>query len=377
VKIRILTFHAVPNHGAVLQAFALQEFLRAQGHEVSFIDYRPPYLTHGGGFWWPRSAWHLKANVVIAYQKAMAVKNLAPNVRGQWKMFEGFIRDHLRLEGPRVVSMQTLRQKPPAGDLYICGSDQIWNPSKQFGVDPACYLDFGPPQVRRVSYAPSFGRPSVPTRHEPEIARLLHRLDALSVREESGKSLIASLAGRDAVVVPDPTFLWEWPQLSQETLASTGRGIFCYVLRSGEGIPAMQRHLQSRLGGSPIQPFNPHQRWPVVGESIRMDPLAWVHQLAHSRFVLTNSFHGTVFAILARRPFATVSLGAGKEGLNERVRHLLEELGLKDRRVMAGDCAELDRILDRPIDWDGVTPKLLRMRQVGETFLKQAIAGIP
>jgi hypothetical protein len=374
VRIGILTFHAVPNYGAVLQAYALQRYLEGCGHEAEFIDYRPAYLTTGGRFHWPKSLWHLKANVVIAYQKVMALKGrLDADMRKQHDRFDQFTNNYLNLSRSRYNTLNDLRENPPDYDVYICGSDQIWNPSEQYGLDPACFLNFGPKMVKKISYAASFGRTVIPERHHREVALYSEALDSISVREASGSSMLKRLLDRESHLVPDPTFLIDWSSIETKRL-SQGK-LFSYVLRSGDGLYDFQRELGEELDLDVIQPLNPHQRWKSYGEIIPMSPMEWLGAIQRSSAVVTNSFHGTVFAILFNRPFLSVKLGGAKSDLNERMYHLLTSLDLISRQISLGDRKSASTRMNQPIDWKHVNKRVATMKARGVDFLSVAMGG--
>ena len=377
MKIGILTFHAVPNYGAVLQGYALQQYLKACGHDVEFIDYRPAYLTTGGYFHWPRSVWHIKANVVIAYQKVMALKGfLNADMRSQCKRFDLFTEEYLNLSPRRYKDIDALRRNPPEEDVYICGSDQIWNPSKQHGLDAACFLNFGPNTVKKITYAASFGCSEIPERHHHEVADFSKALEAVSVRESSGCSMFESFSGREAQLVPDPTFLIDWAPIleAHDTQLQSQGKLFSYVLRSGNGLYDFQRELGSGLNLEVVQPLNPHQRWKSYGEIIPMSPVEWLRSIQQSSAVITNSFHGTVFAILFNRPFLSVQLGGSKAGLNARMCHLLSSLGLESRRISLEDRESAVARMKAPIDWTEVNSRIAAMEAQGVDFLDSALA---
>jgi len=379
MKIGILTFHAVPNYGAVFQAYGLQRYLRDLGHEVFFIDYRPAYLTTGGRFHMPLSSWHAKANVVIAYQKWMHLKaSFNPAMRQQDSYFANFVSMHFSLSPECYRSPTSLRAAPPDCDVYIAGSDQIWNPSAQQGVDPACFLDFGPSSVKRVAYAASFGRPSIPNRHHPEIAKLASAFDFISIRENSGCEILKSISGLNSTQVPDPTFLIDWNQLieadSNINRDKCNNTLFSYVLRSGDGLYDLQKNLADSLSLDVIQPLNPHQRWKSFGEVKAMTPVEWLSSIQNSTAVLTNSFHGTVFAILFNRPFLTVKLDGAKSGLNARMDNLLANLGLLHRQIGLEEADLATPRMLEPIDWDTINQRVENMRNQGAEFLAHALA---
>lgn len=375
MKIGILTFHAVPNYGAVLQAYALQKYLEQLGHDVRFIDYRPPYLTTGGHYHWPRSQWHIKANIVITYQKLMTAKGwFSPAMRDQHRRFAKFTDDYLKLWPVRYRTIEELRANPPDLNVYICGSDQIWNPSQQYGLDPACFFDFGPDAIRRISYAASFGASTIPERHHRELAQYSAKLDAVSIREESGRKIFENLTGRSSELVADPTFLVNWGDSNIPSDLDCAKGkLFSYVLRSGDGLYQLQKTLGESLRLGVIQPLNPHQRWKCFGEVMPMSPLDWLAAIRSSAAVITNSFHGTVFAILFNKPFLSVKLSSGKEGLNARASHLLKTVGLSHRQVARGENANAVELMREPIDWAGVNQKIEQMKAQGNSFLQGAL----
>ena len=379
MNIGILTFHAVPNYGAVLQALALQRYLDECGHHVEFIDYRPAYLTTGGWFHWPKSSWHLKANVVIAYQKVMATKGLfQADMRRQNERFDQFTEDYLKLSDRCYKTIGELRANPPIYDVYICGSDQIWNPSKQHGLDPACFLNFGLNVVKKVSYAASFGCSEIPERLHHEVALYSVALDSISVREASGCAMLKQFSGFDSKLVPDPTFLIDWSSFleTQDTLPLSEGKLFSYVLRSGEGLYDFQRKLSDGLGLDVVQPLNPHQRWKSYGEIIPMSPVEWLGSIQQSSAVVTNSFHGTVFAILFNRPFLSVKLGGSKAGLNARMQHLLISLGLESRQISLAEGDSATARMNQPIDWNRVNGRIAEMKATGVDFLSAAMSSV-
>ena len=378
MKIGILTFHAVPNYGAVLQAYALQMYLEQCGHQAEFIDYRPSYITTGGWFHLPKSAWHVKANVVITYQKLMALKGIFNvDMREQNKRFDQFTDVYLKLSPMRYKTLGGLQNNPPIYDSYICGSDQIWNPSKQHGLDPACFLNFGSKLIKKISYAASFGCTEIPQRHHAEAAAFLEALDVVSVREASGCSMLKRFADRESVLVPDPTFLVDWHSVLKSINAqpcSDGK-LFSYVLRSGEGLHDFQRELSEGLGVEVVQPLNPHQRWKSYGEVIPMGPMEWLRSIQQSSAVVTNSFHGTVFAILFNRPFLSVKLGGSKAGLNERMDYLLASLGLERRQISLDKSKRALTLMEEPIDWAKVNSRIAAMKEQGVAFLSNALSS--
>lgn len=375
MNIRIITFHGVSNFGAVLQAYSLQRYLQSIGHCVSFIDYLPDYTTSGGSFWFPRSRWHLKANLVIAYQKFILLRSLGPATRLQNRLFQQFRNSHLTIEGSTYKNSSQLKSNPPIGDVFICGSDQIWNPTEQAGLDPAFFLDFVPDRFKKIAYAASFGRQSISADFGVQIRQFTQRFHAVSVREESGLSILKNFGVCNATLVPDPTFLLDADgfDFDQPQTHSNNSVIFSYVLRAGAGFYSLQKALAKHLSLEVVQPINPFERWPVYGKRLPMGPVQWLSSIRCASAVLTNSFHGTVFSILFNRPFLTIQLDGKKAPLNARVVHLLQLLNLTDRLVAVNNIDQASRLISTSINWDEVNRKVLSLKMSGRSFLLNSI----
>lgn len=157
MKIATITCHNVYNYGASLQAYALQRYLSQEGHDVEIIDYKPYYLNS-------RYNWrHIPAESRLYpykdYVGTQCIYFLLKNRKiyktiGRKRKFDDFRQKFLTLTDNTYTSAEELRATPPQADLYIAGSDQIWNTACENGKDAAFYLDFGSDDTRRISYAP-------------------------------------------------------------------------------------------------------------------------------------------------------------------------------------------------------------------------------
>ena len=160
MKIATITCHNVYNYGASLQAYALQRYLSQEGHDVEIIDYKPYYLNS-------RYNWrHIPAESRLYpykdYVGTQCIYFLLKNRKiyktiGRKRKFDDFRQKFLTLTDNTYTSAEELRATPPQADLYIAGSDQIWNTACENGKDAAFYLDFGSDDTRRISYAASIG----------------------------------------------------------------------------------------------------------------------------------------------------------------------------------------------------------------------------
>ena len=380
LRIGILTYHFSDNFGALMQAYGLKTWLGGLGHHVEFINYHPSHVEDGGDFCRLLDLGQAKANAKIAYLKLSALQRRMFGNRAQAAAFEAFRQDELNVAGPRLETRDKveayLAKLLPPYDLIVVGSDQIWAASTQRGLDPVYYADFAvPAQTRRVSYAPSFGRATVDAVHHDATRKLLAGLDGISVRERSGVQIVKALTGQDVACVPDPTLLLGDFSSAIQTAEATPSGhVFCYALRSGAGIRDIAQLVAGKLKTELLSPYNVHRRWLEIGRTVYPSPKGWVAMLDRAAFVVTNSFHGTVFSILQRRPFLVVGLPGTRTSLNERALNLLDEVGLRHRFIANGDMATAQARLAEPIDWEAVVPRLAVLQKSGRDYLSSELA---
>lgn len=357
MKIGIVTFHAAINYGAALQVFALTRFLKQQGHDPEIINYCPTRDLQG------------------KFRQRFAVFGLFPsdylNAYKGWA-FRRFQKSHLPVHGEMITQGEKLNDLPTY-DAYICGSDQIWNEKLTGGqLDPAYFLTFAPRNVPRIAYAGSTG--SGGFSNEVDAARWLKDLSALSVREAALQPAVERLSGKPAVHVVDPTLL---PVDYSRFQGAPRRGyILLYALQASGHIYDNARKLQ-KLTGLPIINLGTHVNpWKHPGRQVCGSPARYLELFANASLVVTNSFHGTVFSTIFRRPFFSCSLVGHMKPRNTRITGILEPLGLAERFVPEGatvSTEELERA--RTVDWAAVGKKRDAFQASSVSFLEDALNG--
>ncbi|WP_081760081.1 polysaccharide pyruvyl transferase family protein [Pseudoxanthomonas suwonensis] len=376
MKVGILTFHFSDNFGALLQAYALRKWFMDRGHTAEFINYHPVHVEDGGSLRMSLSPSAMRANAKTVYLRTAALLHRHFGNRGQADSFHRFRQGALGISGPALRELSALRDASVEYDLIVAGSDQIWSPSIQYGFDPAYFLNFAcNDQCRTISYAASFGRDRLSGQELQALGPFLQRLSSISVRELTGVEIVREASGREATCVPDPTLLHErYEQLLLDTHEVRRGHVFCYALRTAEVIRDVAEGASRAIGAPILSPYNVHRRWREIGQTVHPGPAEWVALLAQSGFVVTNSFHGTVFSILFRKPFLVAELPGARTAMNARSRNLLLQLGLMDRFVRKEDLPHLDALLARPIDWDEVAAKQKSLREIGSSFLSRELA---
>lgn len=372
-RVGLLTLPLQGNYGAMLQAVALRDAIAALGHAPVFLDrrhFRP-----------------LPKRALLALIERLPGQDL----RG-WRSRHLRSRAHLPFLAARLPGRSPALQDPgalaraAAGlDALVVGSDQVWRRDYIWDAHALNYfLDFAAPGQRRLAYGASFGhdRWEGSVREAAAIGALLARFAAVSVREESGQALCRRLFGRAAELVLDPVLLHgpehydamaglapgRWEDAGEgRGGAGPGHGLLAYLLDPGPGPEALVAGLATARGAG-VTRITPAERGPILSVP------AFLRAFRGSAFVVTDSFHGVVLAILYRRPF--VALCNRARGA-ERFTSLLGQLGLEARLLRdsgAADPAQLAALAHAPVDYPAVTARLGRLRAGSWAFLRRALA---
>lgn len=348
MKIALLTIWHAMNYGAELQAYATVKALKQLGHQVEMIDIRlsdchKPNLNGRIG------------NIISSFGPAHT-------------KFEGFWKKYIPVT-KRYCSIEQLQNDPPHSDVYMVGSDQVWNPDLTGGFAKMFFLDFGGENVKRISYASSFGTQEWKAKHLTEdVSKLIERFDYIGCREQSGVDILRDTFKVPAALNIDPTLLFDqYPELTG-TLTPK-RTLVCYPLSKDPDLINYAQETASRLG---LQMVNNKQTSTVLGR-ITWDTVSiedWIRNIAESQFVITRSFHGLVFSILYRKPFAII---ANANNRSTRLLNLLQQLGLTERYFESFHACNEAQPWKINIDYDAAYDKLVSLRKDSFDYLNNAL----
>lgn len=362
MKIKTITCHDVYNLGASLQAYALAAYLKAQGHDVQIIDYKPIYLRHYRLTDVPNPRFD-RPVVRQVYQIAKFPRRLWHRLTScRKKVFDAFTARYLPVTEKVFSSNKELKAAPPEADVYIAGSDQIWNPVFQNGKDPAFFLDFVPEGKKRLSYAASFAVEELSEEDQNRMQPLLQRLDAVSVRERSAVTILEKMGVRSCQVM-DPVFLldrFHWEQLAVRP-AEEGY-ILVYDFDRSPVMSAIAKELAAKTGRKLVSLFpmeGADEVWQDVG------PLEFLGAIQNAGMVLSNSFHATAFSLIFQKEFYVLNR---EEKINTRMRDLLGVVELENRLI--GSTRELTA---HQISWDDVNAHLCSLIEDSRHFLQTNI----
>lgn len=292
-QIGILTFHTADNYGAVLQAYALQQFIRNNiSPNVYVIDYREKDETKGlsifkGSTHNPIKNLVLNILYLLQRKKLHAIHN----------KFEDFRNNYLHLTERRYESETSLGECNDM-DYFITGSDQVFNARlKDYRV---WYLGTISENGKKVAYAPSFGFSTFTDEITNKILPLLKDFNALSCREESGAKYLSDILCQPIPVLLDPVFLLnreEWKQMAVSPKVK-GKYLLVYCLSKGKAgkINQLAHQIAKKenlsvvtIGSSGIF---------THGSNAIIGPREFVGCFSNAAFVLTDSFHGTSFSLI-------------------------------------------------------------------------------
>lgn len=344
------------NYGAVLQTYGLNTALRNMGVDARVLDYNPAY------YW--------KSTQPLPIRLIRNIVRTPDLVKGR-KVFGHFLEQYIPMSPKTYKTLEDIKADVPIADVYICGSDQIWNcKNKENGKDDAFFLSFAPREAKKVAYAASLAMPEIPEDQRARYKRLISAFDAVSVREPSSVPMLGELGIQNVKSVVDPVFLLdqtEWNVIADDSdFIPDEDYVLVYGYNRQKNVYEYARKLAKKLGakvytiGTAIEDYTLDQDkyfWNAT-------PNTFVNLIRNAKAVVTNSFHGTVFSIVYNKPFHFFTV---KQTTNSRMLDLLDSLGLANRHVMD------NQLLSNDIDYVPVTEKIELYRGFSIAFLLNSV----
>ena len=350
MEIKIITLHSLFNPGSAFQAFALQKYLSKE-NEVEIIDYRPGYTRYG-------------KSIVKAIIRKMMFFRLR---RSEAKKFHMFMNQYMNLT-KTFFNYKSLSKANLKADLFIVGSDQLWNTDFPCGNDNAFYLDFVQ-GIKKISYSTSVGKKIIDEKNLNKIKAYAESFSSLAVREKDTAIQLTEKLGRKVSWVCDPVFLLGrdiYESIIEQKTMFDKPYAFVYLSPKSPMLDVLVAHFRSRglmivLGGG----FNT-SRCDCDVHIKDMGPLDFLNGIKNAEVVVSTSFHATAFCHIFHKEFVTIL--PPKNG--ERIVSLLEQTGLKNRSVT--DSVDLEAV-QKPIDWDEVDSLLKEYTEESKKYLQDSI----
>ncbi len=355
MRIGIVTFFGP--YGGALQCYALQHILRSLGHDVKVINRKWGKFRPIEKQTWLQKIKHQLKEIV------------APNP------FDKFYNQHYEFTQP-VTSNAILQEigTKKYFDVIIAGSDQPWNPECISTMGHYFYLDWVSPDVKKYAYAVSYGKDYFPASSEEikKIKTILQQYTAISVRESSGIKISQELFNVNAQQCLDPTLLLDGKNYNK--IITDKRIKDKYICKffldnnpTKQNIVISIAHKTNLkiIDNNPVIPRNKFLKFMYQPKSIS----TWLRNIRDAQYVITDSFHGTVFSILFHKQF--ISINNKKRG-SARFESLLSSLGLlyrlhEEEKV---DTTSIITILNKTINYDIIESKLSDMRTASLTYIR-------
>lgn len=354
-RVGIATFHFAHNYGAMLQAYALKSTIANCGYSARIIDYRLPEIY--GNYDWPE---YDRGVGVYRWLWSVGryVKHSICNRR--WRRFERFMKRFL-VEGKRLRNENDVKYSDI--DALVFGSDQIWNRALTKEFVPL-YFGYGAPfNVKRVAFAASNGDGRVKEYEWDEMLKLLQGVNSISVRELALCQFLKK-RGIEAIQLPDPIFLLDIEQWNSiASVPKCSNYILVYSFAEHKNFVNEVEQIRSSMDDLPVIHITYNNRGLGILSNYRVvhnaGPLEFLGFISKAKYVITNSFHGTAFALLYKKPlYISMPLQRG-----ERIVSLLQSLGIEP---VSGYITP---------DYESVYEKIIIYRKQALNFLRNSIEG--
>jgi len=366
LKIKTITCHNVYNYGASLQEYALLQYLKSLGYQAETINYNPDYLSNHFNFLAVSNSRFDSNFLFRSIYLLLKLPGRLLSLRRKYN-FDKFSDKYISSTKKSFTSNQALKDNIPEADVYICGSDQIWNSFFQNGKDPAFYLDFVPDDKLKISYAASFAIETIEDNIKSFVSEKVKRLDFVSVRESSGVEILKDLGFTSIKHVLDPVFLLDrksWEEIaSQEKVEKPY--ILVYDMDSNPSIKDFVLKMATK------------NNWEIITISNRISyadknlsnkgPDVFLSLIKNASFVVSNSFHAVAYSLIFEKKFVVFNRA---EQINTRMNDIVNMLNIKETILPYNTTQDEYEYI---IDYDKVRPILKNHIKKSKQFLIDSI----
>ena len=369
------------NYGSKLQALATVKAFERLGLEYEIIRYNKKTLSFylrailgmfNSVFLTDR---YYEAQRKIEFRRHKEIQEKVNLRNNCFDRFDNCFEEHLSEIYVNYEELKNLCQEKY--DEVISCSDQLWSPA---ALASGFYnLMFVPDNVKKVSWASSFGVSKIPKAQIRKTKKYLSRINYISMRENQGAKIVKTLTGRDVPVLMDPVFAFdkdEWAQFVPHQKKYSEPYIFCYFLGDNQN-HRKQANIVAKRMGYKIVTLRHLDKYVQEDESFGdyapydVSPNDFLNLIRNAEVVLTDSFHGTAFSIIEGKQFVVFDRysASSLNSKNSRIDSLCQNVGLQNRRYTDAD-SNIIEILREKIDFMEVHKKVSRYREKTWEYLK-------
>ncbi|KXX85126.1 polysaccharide pyruvyl transferase family protein [Bacillus cereus] len=358
-KAEIITYHFVPNYGAVLQVYALQKILRQYVDNVEILDYRPKAINSTYA--------PINTNTIKSLISTILSLPSYLNKRSKFRLFE---KEYLNLSKNRYEVSKDIVGLD--ADYVFLGSDQVWNFEITDGFDPVYFGRIKESKASKViSYAASLGKGTLSQGEITIFEEVLRNVDSISVREREAANLLTQCTDKNIEVVLDPTLLLskeEWNVIPSN--ANYGEYVLLYTLADYKETREMAKKIAEYKGIKVIEISGKrknikHKYSHTV--LYNAGPIEFLSLIKNAEFVVTDSFHGTAFSVNFNKQFVTIP----HKTRGGRMLGLLQKLNLEHRLTEVFQ----ETLCSEKIEFDQANALLESERNISIKFIERSLRG--
>lgn len=363
-KIFTVTFHRADNYGAVIQAYALQKVLE-KNYETQILDYDNKRISDDYRIFKKTNKNSIKTVIQFAKDLINCKKEI---VR---KRNYGNFREKLKLTR-KFDTIDEVKKDYPKADVYITGSDQVWNPELTDGLNDVYTLNFGDNNFKKISYAASCGSIDSLKNDKVKLEETLKNFDNISVRENSLQLELSKTMNKNIELVLDPSLLLtkeDWIAFAGNNRIIKEKYIFVYCGDEPQLFYDIINEIAERTGylivyfGRRDRKNNFKHRKKSCYES---GPIEFVNLINNAEYVITASFHGTALATILNKEMFIVLNRA-----SDRLATLLNGVNLRDRII--SNMEEFEKAYNTKTNWDITNQMLKEKKKASINWLYNAI----
>lgn len=375
-NIGLITYYG-ENYGGMLQAYALQRVVNNHNYNCKIISNDFLYMPNSKTRF---SMYAKKMLYVITHlpsylkRRRQVRKFLAENKQKSAK-FQDFLEKYIKIDKTGYVNYEQYINDPPIYDVYLCGSDQIWNPNL-YSENGFYFAGFAPKKAVKISYASSIGVSNVTKKQADFMRPLLKELDIISTREAEGVEIVSKVSGKHARNVLDPTLLLtadEWLEVACVTKEKEPY-IFAYLFGERDYVENVKNQVKQLTGMRVV--CIPYVSREFASDDTKVfdaGPSEFIGLIKGASLVLTDSFHATAFSLNFKIPFVSLCRFSKDDpkGMNSRLYTILNSVGLESRII------DEDRVLTKEflfdVDFDSAHKLLSQKREENTNFLIESL----
>lgn len=365
MKIGILTQPLHNNYGGTLQNFAMQTLLRQLGHEPVTLTYsnispKDLFLIYRAYIYRTLIFSPIRRQIKLPYRKNIDERH-----------FRRFEQLHIVKHRVGKGYISDIKVKKLNLDAIVVGSDQVWRPIYNRGaILGNMFLDFAEEDnnIKKIAYGASFGTDNINEFTHEQVFRasqLLKKFDAISVRETSGVDICRKYFGTDAVHVLDPTLM-----INRETYDGLThqpretKYIAVYILDQNESKRNFVENISRKYDLTPIYIGNRGKKgkWPSIE--------SWLSYIRYADYVITDSFHGSIFSLIYQKPFITI---INNQRGNSRFQSLKDTI-INEEIFL--DESNLDANISTfpNFNWQQISARMNELKESSKNFLLNALS---